>query len=122
MAKRIMTVDDSPTVRQMLSFTLEDAGYQVLEAVDGVDALRKITSGEKVDMLITDLNMPNMDGIDLILAIRSDAANRFIPIIMLTTEAQESKRQEGKKAGASGWIVKPFKPHQVLAVVRMVLS
>jgi two-component system chemotaxis response regulator CheY len=122
MAKRIMTVDDSPTVRQMLSFTLEDAGYEVLEAVDGVDALQKLAAGEKVDMLITDLNMPNMDGIELIRAVRKDSANRFIPIIMLTTEAQESKRQEGKSAGASGWIVKPFKPQQVLAVVRMVLA
>jgi two-component system chemotaxis response regulator CheY len=122
MAKRIMTVDDSPTVRQMLNLTLEDAGYNVLEAVDGVDALHKLGAGEKVDMLITDLNMPNMDGIELIRAVRKDSANRFIPIIMLTTEAQESKRQEGKSAGASGWIVKPFKPQQVLAVVRMVLA
>lgn len=122
MAKRIMTVDDSPTVRQMLSFTLEDAGYEVLEAVDGLDALGKLTTGEKVHMLITDLNMPNMDGIELIRAVRKDPTYRFIPIIMLTTETQESKRQEGKEAGASGWIVKPFKPQQVLAVVRMVLS
>jgi two-component system chemotaxis response regulator CheY len=122
MAKRIMTVDDSPTVRQMLNLTLEDAGYNVLEAVDGVDALHKLGAGEKVDMLITDLNMPNMDGIELIRAVRKDSANRFIPIIMLTTEAQESKRQEGKSAGASGWIVKPFKPQQVLAVVKMVLA
>jgi two-component system, chemotaxis family, chemotaxis protein CheY len=122
MAKRIMTVDDSATVRQMLTFTLEDAGYQVLEAVDGVEALAKLTAGEKVDMLITDLNMPNMDGIELIRAVRKDPTYRFIPIIMLTTETQESKRQEGKSAGASGWIVKPFKPQQVLAVVRMVLA
>jgi two-component system, chemotaxis family, chemotaxis protein CheY len=122
MAKRIMTVDDSSTVRQMLSFTLEDAGYEVLEAIDGVDAMSKLAAGEKVDMLITDLNMPKMDGIELIRSVRKDPANRFIPIIMLTTEAQESKRQEGKSAGASGWIVKPFKPQQVLAVVRMVLS
>jgi two-component system, chemotaxis family, chemotaxis protein CheY len=122
MAKRIMTVDDSSTVRQMLSFTLEDAGYEVLEAVDGVDAMQKFAAGERVDMLITDLNMPNMDGIELIRSVRKDATNRFIPIIMLTTETQESKRQEGKSAGASGWIVKPFKPQQVLAVVRMVLS
>lgn len=122
MPKRIMTVDDSPTVRQMLSFTLSDAGYEVLEAVDGVDALNKLAAGERVDMLITDLNMPNMDGIELIRSVRKDSSNRFIPIIMLTTEAQESKRREGKSAGASGWIVKPFKPQQVLAVVRMVLA
>jgi two-component system, chemotaxis family, chemotaxis protein CheY len=122
MAKRIMTVDDSSTVRQMMRFTLEDAGYEVLEAEDGVDALGKLSAGARIDMLITDLNMPNMDGIDLIRAVRKDGNYRFIPIIMLTTETQESKRQEGKSAGASGWIVKPFKPQQVLAVVRMVLS
>lgn len=122
MTRRIMTVDDSLTVRQMMRFTLEDAGYEVSEAVDGVDAMRKFAAGEQVDMLITDLNMPNMDGIELIRSVRKDASNRFIPIIMLTTEAQESKRLEGKSAGASGWIVKPFKPHQVLAVVRMILA
>jgi two-component system, chemotaxis family, chemotaxis protein CheY len=122
MTRRIMTVDDSTTVRQMMRFTLEDAGYEVLEAVDGADALRKFAAGAEVDMLITDLNMPNMDGIELIRSVRKDITNRFIPIIMLTTEAQESKRQEGKSAGASGWIVKPFKPQQVLAVVRMVLA
>jgi two-component system, chemotaxis family, chemotaxis protein CheY len=122
MARKIMTVDDSTTVRQMMRFTLEDAGYEVSEAVDGVDALRKFAAGEEVDMLITDLNMPNMDGLELIRAVRKDIGNRFIPIIMLTTEAQESKRQEGKSAGASGWIVKPFKPQQVLAVVKMVLA
>jgi two-component system, chemotaxis family, chemotaxis protein CheY len=122
MSRKIMTVDDSTTVRQMMRFTLEDAGYEVLEAVDGVDAMKKFAAGEQVDMLITDLNMPNMDGIELIRSVRKDSTNRFIPIIMLTTEAQESKRQEGKSAGASGWIVKPFKPQQVLAVVRMVLA
>jgi two-component system, chemotaxis family, chemotaxis protein CheY len=122
MARKIMTVDDSSTVRQMMRFTLEDAGYEVSEAVDGVDAMRKFAAGEQVDMLITDLNMPNMDGIELIRSVRKDLTNRFIPIIMLTTEAQETKRLEGKSAGASGWIVKPFKPQQVLAVVKMVLA
>jgi two-component system, chemotaxis family, chemotaxis protein CheY len=122
MTRRIMTVDDSSTVRQMMRFTLEEAGYEVLEAVDGTDAVRKFAAGEKVDMLITDLNMPHMDGIELIRSVRKDSTNRFIPIIMLTTETQDSKRQEGKSAGASGWITKPFKPQQVLAVVRMVLA
>ncbi len=122
MAKRIMTVDDSPTVRQMLRLTLEDAGYEVVEAVNGADALRKLDEGEKIDMLITDLNMPNMDGIELIRSVRKDTARRFMPIIMLTTETQESKRQEGKAAGASGWLVKPFKAQQVLGIVRIVLA
>jgi len=119
MSKRVMTVDDSATVRQVLQMTLEGAGYEVLQAVDGVDALRKLAN-ESIDMLVTDLNMPNMDGITLIREVRHDPANRFLPIVMLTTESQPEKKQEGKLAGASGWIVKPFKPEQLLAVVRMV--
>ncbi len=120
MAKKIMTVDDSATIRQMLSFTLTDAGFDVIEAVDGVDACNKLKDSP-VNMVITDLNMPQMDGIELIREVRKDPANRFVPIIMLTTESQESKKQEGKAAGASGWIVKPFSPEQLLAVVKMVL-
>jgi two-component system chemotaxis response regulator CheY len=118
--RRIMTVDDSTTVRQMLSFTLQDAGYEVIEAGDGVDALEKLKK-ESIQMLITDLNMPRMDGIELIREVRKTPGNRFVPIIMLTTESQDQKRQEGKAAGASGWIVKPFKPEQLLRVVKMVL-
>lgn len=118
--RKIMTVDDSATVRQMLSFTLQDAGYEVIEASDGVDALEKLKS-ESVQMLITDLNMPQMDGIELIREVRKNPGNRFVPIIMLTTESHEQKKQAGKSAGASGWIVKPFKPEQLLRVVKMVL-
>lgn len=118
--KRIMTVDDSPTIRQMVALTLRDAGYEVIEAVDGCDAL-DLLAKEPVHMLITDLNMPNLDGVGLIREVRKDPANRFIPIIMLTTESHDSKKQEGKAAGASGWIVKPFKPEQLLGVVKMVL-
>ena len=118
--KKIMTVDDSATIRQMVALTLRDAGYEVLEAVDGRDALERLAK-ESVDMLITDLNMPNLDGVGLIREVRAQPANRFIPIIMLTTESHDSKKQEGKAAGASGWIVKPFKPEQLLGVVRMVL-
>lgn len=120
MSKTIMTVDDSATIRQMLSFTLKDAGYEVIEAVDGLDALEKLADSH-VHMLITDLNMPRMDGIELIREIRKNPNHKFIPIIMLTTESQESKKLEGKAAGASGWIVKPFKPQQLLSVVKMVL-
>ena len=120
MAKKIMTVDDSATIRQMLKFTLSDAGFDVIEAVDGADACAKLKDNP-VNMVITDLNMPKMDGIELIREVRKDPANRFVPIIMLTTESQETKKQEGKSAGASGWIVKPFSPEQLLAVVKMVL-
>ena len=119
MGKRIMTVDDSATVRQVLQMTLKKAGYDVVEAVDGADALQKL-SGESVDMLVTDLNMPNVDGIDLIQQVRRKPGNRFMPIIMLTTESQPAKKSAGKTAGASGWITKPFRPEQLLAVVRMV--
>ncbi|KAB0664698.1 response regulator [Oryzomonas japonica] len=121
MAKLIMTADDSASVRQMVSFTLKQNGYDVLEAVDGKDALVKLSS-QKVDMLITDLNMPNVDGLGLIRGVRAGALNKFIPIIMLTTESQDGKKSEGKAAGATGWIVKPFKPEQLIAVIKKVLG
>jgi len=121
MAKLIMTADDSASVRQMVSFTLKQNGYDVLEAVDGKDALAKL-SAQKVDMLITDLNMPNLDGLGLIRGVRAGTLNKFIPIIMLTTESQDGKKVEGKAAGATGWIVKPFKPEQLIAVIRKVLG
>lgn len=119
MAKTIMTVDDSASVRQMVSFTLRNAGYEVIEASDGKDALGKLKGN--VNMIITDLNMPNMNGIELIKNVRMQAAYKFVPIVMLTTESQASKKQEGKSAGATGWIVKPFKPEQLLSVVKKVL-
>ncbi len=121
MSKLIMTVDDSASIRQMVSFTIKGAGYEVLEAVDGQDALAKL-DGSGINMMITDLNMPNMDGIELIRNVRANAAFKFIPIIMLTTESQAEKKQEGKSAGATGWIVKPFKPEQLLAVIKKVLG
>jgi len=120
MAKIIMTADDSASIRQMVSFTLKDAGYEVVEAVDGKDALKKF-NGAKINMLITDLNMPNMDGLELIKQVRAKPEFKFIPIIMLTTESQAGKKQEGKAAGATGWIVKPFKPEQLIAVIKKVL-
>jgi len=116
MAKTIMTVDDSASIRQMVAFTLKQNGCTVVEAVDGRDALNKL-SAQKVDMLLTDLNMPNLDGIGLIKGVRSGSLNKFIPIIMLTTESQDSR-----KAEATGWIVKPFKPEQLIAVVKKVLG
>jgi two-component system chemotaxis response regulator CheY len=121
MSKTIVTADDSASVRQMVSFTLRQEGYEIIEAVDGQDALNKLNSSP-VHMLITDLNMPNMDGIELIRQVRAAPnGNRCIPIVMLTTESQDSKKQEGKVAGATGWIVKPFKPEQLVAVVKKVL-
>jgi two-component system chemotaxis response regulator CheY len=120
-SKTIMTVDDSASVRQMVSFTLRNAGYDVIEAADGQDALSKL-NGSPVHMVITDLNMPNLDGIGLICALRAIATDKFIPIVMLTTESQTEKKQEGKTAGATGWIVKPFQPEQLLAVVKKVLG
>lgn len=121
MSKVILTADDSSSVRQMVSFTLKQAGYDIVEACDGKDALTK-AKANKVNMVITDLNMPNMNGIELIKSLRAEAAYRFIPIIMLTTESQASKKQEGKSAGATGWIIKPFKPDQLLGVVKKVLG
>jgi two-component system chemotaxis response regulator CheY len=120
MSKVIMAVDDSTSVRQMVGFTLKRAGFEVIEAVDGQDALNHLT-GVTIDMMITDLNMPNMDGIELIKQVRAKPQYKFIPIVMLTTESQDDKKQAGKAAGATGWIVKPFKPDQLLAVINKVL-
>ncbi|MGA1874224.1 MAG: response regulator [bacterium] len=119
MPQTIMTVDDSASMRQMVKFTLSEAGYQIVEAVDGQDALEKMVP--HIDMVVTDLNMPGMDGIELIKSIRRMPDFKFIPIIMLTTESQNEKKMEGKAAGATGWIVKPFRPDQLLAVIKKVL-
>jgi two-component system chemotaxis response regulator CheY len=117
MVKKFLIVDDSASMRQLMSFTIKDAGYGVLVAENGKDALGKL-NGEKVDMVITDLNMPEMDGIELIKQLRAMPGYKFAPIVMLTTESQEARKQEGRQAGASGWIVKPFSPVQLLDVVR----
>ncbi|MBF0158629.1 MAG: response regulator [Magnetococcales bacterium] len=121
MSKTIMTVDDSSSVRQMVGLTLKGAGYTVVEGVDGKDALEKLKASP-VDMVVTDLNMPNMDGITLIKSLRALPNYKFIPIVMLTTESQATRKAEGKEAGATGWIVKPFKPQQLLDVVKKVLG
>jgi len=121
MEMTIMTVDDSPSIRQMVGFTLRNAGYNVTEAEDGKDAMEKLARNP-VNALITDLNMPNVDGIELIRWVRSHEALRFVPVIMLTTESQTEKKLEGKSAGATGWIIKPFTPEQLLAVVNRVLA
>lgn len=121
MSSVILTADDSPSMRQMVGFTLQSAGFTIVEACDGQDALQRL-QGQPVDLVITDLNMPNLDGIGLIRAIRETAAYRFVPILMLTTESQAERKAEGKAAGATGWIVKPFRPEQLVAVVKKVLG
>ena len=117
MTRKFLVVDDSASMRQLVSFTIKGAGYDVSVAENGKDALAKLNNG-KVDMVITDLNMPEMDGIELIKKLRAMPDYKFTPIVMLTTESQELKKQEGRQAGASGWIVKPFSPEQLLGVVK----
>ena len=119
--KRILTVDDSASVRQMVSFTLRKAGYEVVEAVDGKDGLAKVSSG-KFDLVITDLNMPNMDGIQMMTAVRKLAGYAFVPMLMLTTESQTEKKDAGRKAGATGWIVKPFNADQLIVVIQKLVK
>ena len=121
MAKKIMIVDDSVTVRQVLQLTLDSAGFEVVEAVDGQDALDKL-EGARIDMMITDLNMPNMDGITLVKELRTLPNYKFTPILLLTTESATDKKMEGKKAGATGWLVKPFNPDQLIATIKKVLG
>jgi two-component system chemotaxis response regulator CheY len=120
MAKKILMVDDSVMVRQMVSFTLKEAGFDVVEAVHGEDALTKLGSNT-VDLIVTDLNMPVMDGITFIGNARALPATKYVPILMLTTESQPEMKQRGKAAGATGWIVKPFDPPKLLAVIAKVL-
>ena len=117
----ILAVDDSASMRQMVSFTLKGAGFNVIDAVDGVDALSKAKTG-KVDLVLTDVNMPRMDGISLIKELRALPNFKFTPILMLTTESGVDKKTEGKSAGATGWIVKPFNPDQLLATIKKVLG
>ena len=121
MNKTALVVDDSPTMRQMVALTLTNAGFKVVEAEHGKDAVSKVIGGEKMDIVVTDLNMPEMDGITLIKELRKMAAFRFTPILMLTTESAEDKKKAGKEAGATGWIVKPFNPELMLKVIAKVL-
>lgn len=119
MSKTILTIDDSSSVRQMVNLTLASAGYAVIEAVDGSDGYDKATSGP-VDAILTDLNMPGMNGLDFVRKYRTHPSSRGIPIVFLTTESDESFKQQAKAAGATGWIVKPFRQDQLLAVVKKV--
>jgi len=121
MPKSILTVDDSASIRQMVTFTLKGAGYAVTEAVDGQDGLDKARGG-RFDLVFTDQNMPRMDGLTLIQGLRALPAYRTVPILMLTTESGEAMKAQGRAAGATGWLVKPFDPQKLLEVVRKVIG
>lgn len=121
MAKNIMIVDDSASLRQVVAIALKGAGYEVVEACDGKDALNKL-DGRKLHLVISDVNMPNMDGISFVKQMKAIAAYKFAPVIMLTTEAGDDKKAEGRAAGVKAWVVKPFQPAQMLqAVSKLVL-
>lgn len=121
MGKAILIVDDSASVRQVVGIALKGAGYDVIEGCDGRDALTKL-NGQKIHLIISDVNMPNMDGITFVKEVKKLPNYKFTPIIMLTTESQEGKKQEGQAAGAKAWVVKPFQPAQMLtAVAKLIL-
>ncbi len=121
MGKTVLIVDDSASIRQVVSITLKGAGYDVIEGCDGKDALTKL-DGRKVHLIISDVNMPNMDGITFLKNVKQLPAYKFTPVIMLTTEAGEAKKDEGRAAGAKAWMVKPFQPAQMLnAVSKLIL-
>ena len=120
MSKTILIVDDSESIREIVKFTLEQEGYSVLEGIHGKDALKHLT-GQPIDLVITDLHMPEMDGIGLIKEIRANAAYTRVPILFLTTESQVAKKMEAKEAGATGWIIKPFVPAKLIAAINKVI-
>lgn len=117
----ILAVDDSPSMRQMVEFTLQSDGHDVITAEDGVDALNKAKTAD-LDAIVTDVNMPNMDGITLVRELRALQKFKFTPVLILTTESGPERKQQGREAGATGWIVKPFVPEQLQATVRRVLD
>lgn len=119
--KIILTVDDSPSMRQMLAYVLTSNGYTVIEAEDGEQAL-ELAKANKADLVLTDQNMPKLDGIGLIKALRHLPGYKTVPIMMLTTESSQALKQQGREAGATGWIVKPFDPEKLLEMLRRVLA
>lgn len=118
--KTALIVDDSTSMRQMVAFTLSQAGFVVVEGINGQDGLSKL-DGNQVQLVITDLNMPIMDGVTFVREIRTRAEHKFTPVLMLTTESQEEKRKEARAAGATGWLVKPFNPEQLIKTIGRVL-
>lgn len=121
MSKTILAVDDSASIRQMVSFTLKSAGYEVVEAVDGADGLEKAKS-RAFNLVLTDQNMPRLDGLSLIKALRTMPQYGAVPILMLTTESSDTMKTQGRAAGATGWLVKPFDPQKLIEVVRKVIG
>ncbi len=122
MAKTILIVDDSSSLRTVVRIALTRAGYEVLEAGDGAEALKVLDKAGKVNLIVSDVNMPNMDGITFLTQVKAHAKHKFTPVIMLTTEGQDTKKEQGRAAGAKAWMVKPFNPTQLLdAVSRLVL-
>jgi two-component system, chemotaxis family, chemotaxis protein CheY len=119
MRKLVLTVDDSAAIREMLAYVLKSAGHRVIEAEDGMDGLQKAL-GNQVDLVITDQSMPKMDGITLVKALRALPQYKGIPILLLTTESSDSMKEEGRSAGATGWLVKPFDPNKLIEVVEKV--
>ena len=123
MPKTILIVDDSSSLRTVVRMALNRAGYDVLEASDGIQALSALEQAVKVHLIVSDVNMPNMDGISFVSQLKKHPRHKFVPVVMLTTEGQEAKKQEGRAAGAKAWILKPFNPPQLLdAVSKLVLS
>jgi len=120
MAKTVMIVDDSISIRQVVGLTLRGAGYQVIEGSNGRDALAKL-GGQKVNLIVSDVNMPEMNGIEFVKAVKAQPEYRFLPIIMLTTESGDEKKREGQAAGARAWVVKPFKPEVLLNAVQKLI-
>jgi two-component system chemotaxis response regulator CheY len=122
MAKTILIVDDSSSLRMVVNIALARAGYEVIEAVDGKDGLAKLEQAAKVHLIVSDVNMPNMDGITFVTQLKQNPRHKFTPVIMLTTEGEDAKKQQGRAAGAKAWIVKPFNPPQLLdAVSKLIL-
>ena len=121
MAKTILAVDDSASIRQMVAFTLKSSGYEVVDAVDGLDALNKAKM-TSFNLVLTDQNMPRMDGLTLIKSLRGMPQYRTVPILMLTTESSDEMKQQGRAAGATGWLVKPFDPAKLIEVVKKVIG
>lgn len=121
MSKTALIVDDSVSMRQMVAYTLERAGFTVLQAGNGKEGVERLDAAGRVDLIVTDLNMPVMDGLEFIRAVRTRPAAKYTPLLMLTTESDDSKKQAGKAAGATGWIVKPFNPAKFVQVIGKVL-
>ena len=121
MTKTVLTVDDSRTMRDMLHLALSEAGYRVVQAVDGIDGL-EVLEGERPDVIVTDINMPRMDGFGFIEGVRRDSRHRAIPILVLTTESDGAKKARAREAGATGWIVKPFNPAKLVDALRRVAA